>query len=200
MCIAHNTDHPFLCCVFHLTLSLPVTHCSGHNSYLPSNTNISKTVTVNIVFTERFQRVFDKLSHVIQDDIQTLQLWFSSYWYSKFVELQESQKLSFSVFPELKRLKRLTSLENRILVKKGLKAALREKCPDTEFFLVCVFPHSDWIRRDTSYSVRMRENIDQENSVFGHFLRSAESCSSEMTWKLKIWVEFGRNFVFAAVL
>ena len=27
--------------------------------------------------------------------------------------------------------------------------SLREKCPDTEFFLVRIFPHSDWIRRDT---------------------------------------------------
>ena len=27
---------------------------------------------------------------------------------------------------------------------------LREKCPNTEFFLVHIFPHSDWIRRDTS--------------------------------------------------
>ena len=26
---------------------------------------------------------------------------------------------------------------------------LREKCPNTEFFLVRIFPHSDWIRRDT---------------------------------------------------
>ena len=37
---------------------------------------------------------------------------------------------------------------------------LREKCPNTEFFLVCIFPHSDWIRRNT-YSVRMQENTDQ---------------------------------------
>ena len=28
---------------------------------------------------------------------------------------------------------------------------LREKCPHTEFFLVCIFPYSDWIRRDTPY-------------------------------------------------
>ena len=28
---------------------------------------------------------------------------------------------------------------------------LREKCSNTEFFLVRIFPHSDWIRRDTSY-------------------------------------------------
>ena len=28
---------------------------------------------------------------------------------------------------------------------------LREKCPNTEFFLARIFPHSDWIRRDTKY-------------------------------------------------
>ena len=29
--------------------------------------------------------------------------------------------------------------------------SLREKYPNTKFFLVCIFPHSDWIRRDTKY-------------------------------------------------
>ena len=29
--------------------------------------------------------------------------------------------------------------------------SLREKCPDTEFFLVRIFLHSDRIRRDNSY-------------------------------------------------
>ena len=28
---------------------------------------------------------------------------------------------------------------------------LREKCPNTGFLLVCIFPHSDWIQRDTTY-------------------------------------------------
>ena len=28
---------------------------------------------------------------------------------------------------------------------------LREKCPNTEFFLIGIFPHSDLIRRDTPY-------------------------------------------------
>ena len=32
-----------------------------------------------------------------------------------------------------------------------LKLALCEMCPNTEFFLVSVFQHSDWIRRDTLY-------------------------------------------------
>ena len=32
-----------------------------------------------------------------------------------------------------------------------LRTLVREKCPNTEFFLVRIFPHLDWIRRDTSY-------------------------------------------------
>ena len=48
---------------------------------------------------------------------------------------------------------------------------IREKCPNTEFFLVRIFPHSDWIRRFTPYSVRMRENTTRKNSVFEHFSR-----------------------------
>ena len=41
--------------------------------------------------------------------------------------------------------------------------SLREKCPNTEFFLVRIFPQSDWIRSISPYSVRMRENTDQKN-------------------------------------
>ena len=29
------------------------------------------------------------------------------------------------------------------------KETLREKCPNTEFFLIRIYPHSDWIRRET---------------------------------------------------
>ena len=36
-------------------------------------------------------------------------------------------------------------------------------------FLVFIFPHSDWIRKDTVNSVRMRENKKQKNSEYGHF-------------------------------
>ena len=28
---------------------------------------------------------------------------------------------------------------------------MREKCQNTEFFVVGIFPHSDWIRTDTEY-------------------------------------------------
>ena len=34
---------------------------------------------------------------------------------------------------------------------KWVNLSLREKCPNTEFFLICIFPHSDWIWRDTLY-------------------------------------------------
>ena len=37
-----------------ITLSLPVPHWTGDNTDLPSDSNISRTVRVNIAFTERF--------------------------------------------------------------------------------------------------------------------------------------------------
>ena len=56
---------------------------------------------------------------------------------------------------------------------------LREKCPNTEFFLVRIFLHSNWIRRDAeysdtytclntrdTYSVRMRETADQKKTPY----------------------------------
>ena len=45
-----------------------------------------------------------------------------------------------------------------------LEFSLREKCPNTEFFLVRIFPYSDWIRGDSisPYSVRIHENTYQK--------------------------------------
>ena len=67
-----------------------------------------------------------------------------------------------------------TSSYNRWLISRIeqiLTLPLREKCPNTEFFLVRIFPHSDWIRI-SPYSVQMRENTEQKNFVFWHFSRS----------------------------
>ena len=36
---------------------------------------------------------------------------------------------------------------------------LREKCPNTELFLVRISPHSDWIRRDTKYLFVFSPNV-----------------------------------------
>ena len=51
----------------------------------------------------------------------------------------------------------------------------REKVSVFGVVLVRIFPHSDWIRRDciSPYSVRLRENTDQNNSEYGHILRSS---------------------------
>ena len=38
--------------------------------------------------------------------------------------------------------------------------------------LVRIFPHLGWIRNISSYSVQMRENVDQRNSADVHFLRT----------------------------
>ena len=36
-------------------------------------------------------------------------------------------------------------------------SSLREKCPNTEFFLVRIFPHSDWIRRDIFFEFFIKD-------------------------------------------
>ena len=38
-------------------------------------------------------------------------------------------------------------------------SSLREKCPSTELFLVRIFPHLDWIRRDTKYLSVFSPNV-----------------------------------------
>ena len=55
---------------------------------------------------------------------------------------------------------------------------LREKCPNMEFFLVRIFLHSDWIRRD-EVSLRIQSEWGKirtrKYSVFWHFSRSVIS-------------------------
>ena len=47
-------------------------------------------------------------------------------------------------------------------------SALREKCPNTEFFLVRIFP----------YSVRVRENTEQKKLHIGHFSYGATAADN----------------------
>ena len=60
--------------------------------------------------------------------------------------------------------------------------ALREKCPNTEFFLFRIFPHSDWIRR-----VRIWEKTDQKKlcSISPYSVRMRENTDRK---KLRIWI------------
>ena len=57
----------------------------------------------------------------------------------------------------------------------GLRVALREMCPNTEFFLVCIFLHLTWIRGDTEY-LRIQSEFGKirtrKNSISGYFSRS----------------------------
>ena len=48
--------------------------------------------------------------------------------------------------------------------------ALREKCPDTELFLLRIFMYSDWVNLRIQFENRKLQTRD--NSVFEHFLRS----------------------------
>ena len=57
----------------------------------------------------------------------------------------------------------------------NVKHSLCEEGPNTELFLIRVF----------LYSVRIQENTDQKNSVFGHFSRN--DCD-------EIYIKFGDRF------
>ena len=65
----------------------------------------------------------------------------------------------------------LINLKNFLWISRTF-ISLREKCPNTEFFVVRIFPHSDWVRRDTEYPSKCGEIRTRKNSVFGHFSRS----------------------------
>ena len=61
--------------------------------------------------------------------------------------------------------------------------SLREKCPNTDLFLVGMIPYSGWIRRDASY-LRIQSECGKirtrNNSVIGHFSRSVCYSSSNI--------------------
>ena len=64
--------------------------------------------------------------------------------------------------------------------------SLREKCPNTEFFLIRTFPHSDWMRRD---SLRIQSECGKirarKNFIFGLFSGSLsffKSFDFEFVW------------------
>ena len=59
-------------------------------------------------------------------------------------------------FPKFGKFEKLSSMFKiytawTLTSSKSLFRSLCEMCSNTEFFLVHIFPHSDWIRRDTKY-------------------------------------------------
>ena len=93
-----------------------------------------------------------------------------------------------------------TILMKPILVKmenwKNGKQSLRKKCPSRSYsgpHFSHIFPHSDWIWRDTEYisvfspnAEKCEKNADQNNSEYGLFLRSEHWCSKTYS---KNWLE-----------
>ena len=75
--------------------------------------------------------------------------------------------------------------------------SLCEKCPNTELFLVCIFHiRTEYIklRSISPYPVRMRENAEQKNSVFGHFSRS-------VSWSKYNWLQaFFNIFLWCSII
>ena len=63
-------------------------------------------------------------------------------------------------------------------LRKELSTSLREKCPNTEYFLFRFLLYSDWIRT-------------RKNSVLGHFSRSA--CVNLSYWQNYIFLSFSRR-------
>ena len=78
----------------------------------PLNSNVSKTVTVNIVSTGTFLKEHSISFLIISRLIDSLHLWFSSYWCLKSVELFESRKTSFSIFPAIKGLSKIKKIKH----------------------------------------------------------------------------------------
>ena len=53
---------------------------------------------------------------------------------------------------------------------------LRGKCPNTELFLVRIFPHSGWIRRDTKWNVSYWFTANLIQPAFGICYTQRENC------------------------
>ena len=47
----------------------------------------------------------------------------------------------------------------QVIIKTTKDISLREKCPNTKFFLDRIFPHLDWIPRDTTYLSVFNPNV-----------------------------------------
>ena len=64
-------------------------------------------------------------------------------------------------YSELWHIQNPTHIQNPVktsMIRPFVKIELPEKCPNTEFLLVRIFPHSDWIQRETPYLSVFRPN------------------------------------------
>ena len=92
---------------------------------------------------------------------------------NNIIELKNSVNFQmFEVLREKKKILRLSPLFDGLMW--AVHSPLCEKYPDIEFFLVLIFPCSDWIRRFTRIFPHLYGKMRiRKNSVFGHFSRNA---------------------------
>ena len=85
------------------------------------------------------------------------------------------------------------------VLKSWLYLPLCEMCPNTESFLVRIFPHLDWIRSGTKYLSVFSSNAGKygpgKNSFFGHF-HAKFSTRKKLKSKYNINYRYGINFKF----
>ena len=80
----------------------------------------------------------------------------------------------------------------------NMRLSLRKKCPYTEIFW-SAFSHirtkHGEIRSISPYSLRMRENLDQNNSEYGHFSRSVWFLSGKISNHVDVVKERNNDYV-----
>ena len=89
------------------------------------------------------------------------------------INVEVTKNVHFNVICVYFRQFLMKNLEMICLV--GWTLALREKCLYAELFWSAfsrIRTEYEEIRSISPYSVRMRENVDQNNSEYGHFLQS----------------------------
>lgn len=82
----------------HPVLLLYVTHWTGVNTKLSSNSSISKSSKTKRYSDQTVSEEYS-VSFLMISSRMVFDWWFSNYWYLKFKEILESQKLNFSKFP-----------------------------------------------------------------------------------------------------
>ena len=87
------------------------------------------------------------------------------------------------------------------IVTKWFSETLPENCPNAEFSLVRIFPHSDWIQRDTEYLSVFSPNAEKyrpektplNTERYGVSLRIQSECGEIQTRKKSVSGHFSRS-------
>ena len=86
-----------------------------------------------------------------------------------------------------------------ILKKIQVEVSLCEKCSNTEFFLVSIFLHSDWIRRDTEYLPLFSPNVGKYGPEKTPYLDTFHVLSVLITWIFEFYY-FMHDVVLVSLL